>query len=64
MKHTAPDKPYQGQYITMHGYASSTPATDGERVYVFFGKTGVFAFDLAGKGRFAAWSAGSCRPIS
>lgn len=31
-----------------HGYASSTPATDGERVYVLFGKSGVFAFDLEG----------------
>jgi outer membrane protein assembly factor BamB len=32
-----------------HGYASSTPVTDGERVYVFFGKSGVVAFDLTGK---------------
>jgi outer membrane protein assembly factor BamB len=32
-----------------HGYASSTPTTDGERVYVLFGKSGVFAFDLEGK---------------
>src|SRR5256885_5588602 len=24
-----------------HGYTTSTPTTDGERVYVFFGKTGV-----------------------
>ncbi len=31
-----------------HGYASSTPAVDAERVYVFFGKSGVFAFDHAG----------------
>jgi outer membrane protein assembly factor BamB len=31
-----------------HGYASSTPATDGERVYVLFGKAGAFAFDLEG----------------
>jgi outer membrane protein assembly factor BamB len=38
-----------GGYLALHGYASSTPVTDGERVYVFFGKTGVFAFDLAGK---------------
>ena len=36
-------------YITEHGYASNTPATDGERVYVFFGKTGVLAFDFDGK---------------
>jgi len=32
-----------------HGYASSTPACDGEKLYVFFGKSGVFALDLAGK---------------
>ncbi len=32
-----------------HGYASSTPVADGERIYVFFGKSGVLAFDLAGK---------------
>jgi len=32
-----------------HGYASSTPVSDGERLYVFFGKSGVFAFDLDGR---------------
>ena len=32
----------------MHGSASSTPVCDGERVYGFFGVSGVFAFDLAG----------------
>lgn len=32
-----------------HGYASSTPAADSERVYCFFGKSGVFAFDHTGK---------------
>ena len=38
-----------GGYLTSHGYASSTPATDGERVYVLFGKAGVVAYDLEGK---------------
>jgi outer membrane protein assembly factor BamB len=38
-----------GGMIREHGYATSTPATDGERIYVFFGKTGVIAFDLDGK---------------
>lgn len=38
-----------GGMIKEHGYATSTPASDGERVYVFFGKTGVLAFDLDGK---------------
>lgn len=36
------------QMLQTHGYASSTPATDGERVYVLFGKAGVVAFDLEG----------------
>src|SRR5262245_46017636 len=40
-----PESPYSKQ-IAEHGYATSTPVTDGERVYAFFGKTGVFAFDL------------------
>lgn len=42
-----PEDSYQG-YISEHGYASSTPVTDGERVYCFFGKSGVVAFDLDG----------------
>ncbi len=36
-------------YIMEHGYASSTPVTDGENVYVFFGKSGVHAFTVDGK---------------
>jgi hypothetical protein len=40
--------PYSG-FITHHGYASSTPVTDGERIFVQFGKTGLFAFDRDGK---------------
>lgn len=43
-----PEDPYSGQ-LRQHGYASSTPATDGDRVFVFFGKTGVLAFDRDGK---------------
>lgn len=35
--------------LAEHGYASQTPATDGEKVFAFFGKSGVFAFDLDGK---------------
>jgi hypothetical protein len=44
-----PKLPEQAAIRENHGYASSTPTTDGERVYVFFGKSGVFAFDLEGK---------------
>ena len=45
---THAEDPYEG-FIIEHGYASSTPATDGERIFVFFGKDGVVAFDLEGK---------------
>lgn len=43
-----PEDRYSGQ-LRQHGYATSTPASDGDRVYVFFGKTGVLAFDLNGQ---------------
>lgn len=43
-----PEVKYES-FITEHGYASSTPVTDGERVYVFFGRSGVLAFDFQGK---------------
>jgi outer membrane protein assembly factor BamB len=35
--------------IRDHGFAASTPVADAERIYVFYGKTGVFAFDHTGK---------------
>lgn len=41
--------PEQDKIRDGHGYASSTPVSDGQRVYVFFGKSGVFALDLNGK---------------
>ena len=34
--------------LDTHGYASSTPATDGEGVYVLLGKSGVYAYDMEG----------------
>lgn len=42
------EDPWRG-YITEHGYATHTPVTDGERVYVFFGKSGALAFDMQGR---------------
>jgi outer membrane protein assembly factor BamB len=48
VKGVANEDRFQG-YLASHGYASSTPATDGQRVYVLFGKAGVVAFDLDGK---------------
>lgn len=44
-----PEDPFSGMGIPEHGYASSTPVSDGERIYVFFGKTGVLAFEMDGK---------------
>ncbi len=44
-----PEDPFRGMGVPQHGYASHTPVSDGERVYVFFGKTGALAFDFDGK---------------
>jgi outer membrane protein assembly factor BamB len=43
-----PEHKYAGEG-SYHGYAANTPVTDGERLYVFFGKSGVYCFDLDGK---------------
>lgn len=48
-----PEDQYFGMFAE-HGYASHTPTSDGERVYAFFGKSGVHAFDLDGN---AIWQA-------
>ena len=40
--------------IRDHGFAANSPAADAERVYVFFGRSGVFAFSHKGK---QLWSA-------
>ncbi|MEE2989845.1 MAG: PQQ-binding-like beta-propeller repeat protein [Planctomycetota bacterium] len=42
------DDAYQG-FITEHGYASSTPVSDGEVIVSFFGKAGVVAHDMQGR---------------
>lgn len=34
--------------LLRHGFASSTPATDGQRLFCFFGISGVHAFDMEG----------------
>jgi len=43
-----PESEYSGGNSSRHGYSSSTPTSDGERLYVFFGKSGVFCTDLDG----------------
>lgn len=44
-----PAKLPEEERVRDHGFAASTPAADAERVYVFFGKSGVLAFDHGGK---------------
>lgn len=44
-----PESEYKGGNNTRHGYATSTPTSDGKSVFIFFGKSGVMAFDLDGK---------------
>ena len=43
-----PEDYFAGMGVPEHGYASHTPTSDGKNVYVFFGKSGVFAYDLDG----------------
>lgn len=45
----APRLPEQPTMREGHGYASSTPAADTERIYAFFGRSGVVAFNHEGK---------------
>src|SRR5262249_33540107 len=46
-KPVLPEHKYAGEG-SYHGYSASTPVTDGERLYVFFGKSGVYCLDLDG----------------
>ena len=50
-----PESTYQGGNDAQHGYSSSTLASDGERLYTFFGKSGVYCLDLDGN---QLWHAG------
>jgi len=43
-----PEDEFRGMFAE-NGYATHTPVSDGERVYAFFGKSGVVAFDNDGK---------------
>ena len=44
----APVSGYSG-FMQLHGYASGTPVSDGESVFVYFGAWGITAFDMQGK---------------
>jgi outer membrane protein assembly factor BamB len=41
--------PHEGYHHIYGSFASNAPATDGERVYAFFGSRGLFVYDLDGK---------------
>jgi hypothetical protein len=45
-----PEHKYDGEGA-YQGYAASTPIADDQQLYVFFGKSGVFCFDLDGNQR-------------
>ncbi len=47
-KATLPEQDYRS-FITNHGYASATPASDGQAVYAFFGRSGVHACKVSGE---------------
>jgi outer membrane protein assembly factor BamB len=40
--------PHEGYHRTYGSYASHAPATDGQRLYAFFGSRGLFVYDLDG----------------
>ncbi len=43
-----PESKYRSGNDSRHGYASSTLATDGEHLFVFFGISGVYCLDMDG----------------
>lgn len=43
-----PESVYSAGNDSRHGYASSTPTTDGEHLYLFFGASGVYCLDMDG----------------
>ena len=43
-----PEDRYSGMGVPEHGYATNSPVTDGKKVYAFYGKSGVFAYDVQG----------------
>jgi outer membrane protein assembly factor BamB len=45
---TQPEDLYEGM-LTEHGYASHTPVSDGERIFVFCGKSGALGYDFSGR---------------
>jgi outer membrane protein assembly factor BamB len=54
--------PTAGRHIK-NSYASETPVTDGERVYVYFGNVGMFCYDFHGKEQWT-WKSGSFKTFA
>jgi len=48
VKAKLPEDSYRGMFAE-NGYATHTPVSDGEVVVAFFGKSGVYAYDMTGK---------------
>jgi outer membrane protein assembly factor BamB len=48
-KQTAAEQKPKISSHASNGYATETPVTDGERVYAYFGMTGVFCYNFTGK---------------
>jgi outer membrane protein assembly factor BamB len=48
-----PEQEYRSRFM-LNGYATSTPATDGRQVFVFFGKSGVLAYTVEGRRQWQA----------
>jgi len=44
-----PEQDYDAGFVSLHGYASGTPVTDGEAVYAFFGRSGAVAYTPGGR---------------
>ena len=47
VKAVQPEEEFRGMFAE-NGYASHTPASDGKQVFAFFGKTGLYAYDMEG----------------
>ncbi len=41
--------PHEGYHRIYGSFASNNPATDGQRIYAFFGSRGLYAYDMNGK---------------
>lgn len=48
-----PENDYAAQ-LTQHGFTTSTPCSDGEKLYVSYGRGGLFCFDLDGNEKWHA----------